>query len=234
MLQQQQQPSTGRQCHFQQRLVLRPRRLFSSTFAPTHQRIAMLRSYIVETARRAAILLLTCAEELFFLDDFLPKKAHAHDDECITPKAVICSILSVLQIQNWWSTLFSERISRMVEQAITNPATSSQTIQLQTLFSGSSSGDPTFDIVRESMTAEMVSAAHLAGCQQQQQQQQQQQRDQSREEVFSPTLLNEYRDNATELVKTAQKLLTEIEVSMNSIMDIGAGTQSHAYVYTDV
>nr|BDV49828.1 MAG: wsv419-like protein [Penaeus semisulcatus pemonivirus] len=206
---------------FRQRVVLRPRRLFPSTFAPMHQRIRLLRFYIIETARRAAILLLTCTEELFYLDSVMPQ-LNTLGDERIAPKAVICSILSVIQNQNWWSFLFSERISRMVEQAIINPMLC-QSHRLQTLFSNYSSGDPTFDMVRDSMKAEVISVANVAGAEDQ---------DYDAKEGISPTLLYKCHSNTIELVKTAQKLLTEIEVAMNSLMDMAVSTPLNMFLYS--
>nr|GBG35517.1 wsv419-like protein [Penaeus monodon endogenous nimavirus] len=191
-------------------VVVRPRRLFPSTFAPMRQRFRMLRSYIIETARRAAILLLTCAEEIFYVDDVMPHPTTTVCDEYITPTAVICNILSVIQNQNWWSTLFSERISIMVEQAITNPKSiqSQSYTKMHTLFSSSPSGDHTFDVVRKSMRAEVISAANVAETEKNQ--------DYDRKHVLSSTLLEKYHGDTVNLIKTAQKLLTEVEVAMNS------------------
>lgn len=102
----------------------------------------------------------------------------------------------------------------MVEQAITNPKSiqSQSYTKMHTLFSSSPSGDHTFDVVRKSMRAEVISAANVAETEKNQ--------DYDRKHVLSSTLLEKYHGDTVNLIKTAQKLLTEVEVAMNSLIDM--------------
>ena len=131
-----------------------PSRKLTTLFIPFQQQLNQINIHCLETARRIAILILTCAAEVFWIDDVPAiNKESLH----VTPKTVMRGLLTLIEHQKWWSGLFTERTARIVKKTI-NPECLKPS--LPSLFDQNISGDPILDKTRILMLAEVISYAN--------------------------------------------------------------------------